>query len=98
MVGTPYTKGRAREYAALKILRSEGWLCSRSAASHGVVDIFAGKGGDVLIIQVKSGRARVGGKGRAELKRWAEEYGARAEIWFFQKRRGLKREVVYDCR
>lgn len=81
---------------ALRILRSEGWLCSRSAASHSAVDIFACKDGAMLLIQVKSGRGRVSSKERSELKMWADASGARTEIWFFKKRNGIKKEVISD--
>ena len=45
MVGTPYHRGRSREYQVLKLLRKEGWLCSRSAMSHGPIDVFAARDG-----------------------------------------------------
>lgn len=80
----------------LRALRSEGWLCSRSAASHSAVDVFACKDGGMLIIQVKSGSARMTGKDREELKAWADASGARAEVWFFRRRGGVKKEVVSE--
>ncbi|MEM2082423.1 MAG: hypothetical protein QXK34_01625 [Candidatus Bathyarchaeia archaeon] len=89
-----YYKGRSREYRAMGSLKADGWLCSRSAASHGPVDIFAGKGGRVLLVQVKGDRA-VSGVERMELVKWAKAYGARAEVWYFG-RSGIEREVVYE--
>jgi Holliday junction resolvase len=94
MVSTPYTRGRAREYQALRILRSEGWLCSRSAASHSAVDIFACKDGEMVFIQVKSGKARVTEKNRSRLKEWVDASGSSAEIWVFGNKRGVRKEVV----
>jgi len=79
----------------LKTLRGEGWFCSRSAASHSAVDVFACKDGQMLIIQVKSGSARMSAEDRLDLKRWALASGARAEVWFFNNRK-LKREVISD--
>jgi len=96
MVSTSYTRGRAREYQVLQKLRSEGWLCSRSAASHSAVDIFACKDGEVLLVQVKSGRARVSSEERVELARWAEASGARVEVWYFPRRNGMRKEIVSD--
>ncbi len=93
-MSTPYTRGRAREYQTLRILRSDGWLCSRSAASHSAVDIFACKDGLMLLIQVKSGRARVTDKDRSELKGWSDASGARAEIWFFKRNSKVMKEVI----
>jgi len=97
MVSTAYTRGRSREYRALQTLRKEGWLCSRSAASHGPVDVFAGRGGQTLLIQVKSGKSRVSELDRRILKDWAEAYRGRAEIWHFQRRKGLRKTLVHDA-
>jgi len=97
MVSTAYTRGRSREYRALQTLRKEGWLCSRSAASHGPVDVFAGRRGQTLLIQVKSGKSRVSQLDRRVLKDWAEAYRGRAEIWHFQRRKGLRKTLVHDA-
>ncbi len=96
MVSTPYTRGRSREYQVLNKLRKEGWFCSRSAASHGPVDIFAGKDGRVLMIQVKSGSGRATNAEKRILKVWGEAFRARVEIWRFRKGKPLDREVLYD--
>lgn len=94
MVSTPYYRGRAKEYKVMEILRKEGWFCSRSAMSHGPVDIFAGKDGKTFLIQVKSGRARINKEERKELIKWANAFGAEAEIWYIRKRKGILRERV----
>jgi len=96
MVSTPYTRGRSREYQVLAKLRKEGWLCSRSAASHGPVDIFAGKDGRILMVQVKSGKGRASKEERETLKFWGKAFQGRVEIWRFRKGRPLERETVYD--
>jgi Holliday junction resolvase len=98
MVSTAYARGRSREYQVLKKLRHEGWCCSRSAASHGPVDVFAGKDGLVRMIQVKSGRARLRPGDRETLKLWAQAYAGVAEVWYFGRRSGTKIEVVLDAR
>jgi hypothetical protein len=96
MVSTPYTRGRSREYQVLRKLRDEGWLCSRSAASHGPVDIFAGKDGKLLLVQVKSGQGRASRAEREILKIWGKAYRGRVEIWKYRKGKPLEREVVCD--
>jgi len=96
MVSTPYTRGRSREYQVLRKLRVEGWFCSRSAASHGPVDIFAGKGGQILMIQVKSGKGRASKEEKAILKVWGAAFQGRVEIWRFRKGKPLERETVYE--
>ena len=96
MVSTPYTRGRSREYQVLRKLRENGWLCSRSAASHGPVDIFAGKGGKLLMVQVKSGKGRASRGEKEILKSWGKEFKARVEIWRFKRTKPLEIETVYD--
>ena len=96
MVSTPYTRGRSREYQVLRRLREEGWFCSRSAASHGPVDIFAGRDGCVLMVQVKSGKARATRAEKEVLKTWGKAFRGQVEIWRFRKGKPLERELVYD--
>ena len=98
MVSTAYARGRSREYQVLNKLRREGWCCSRSAASHGPVDVFAGKDGLVRMIQVKSGRGRLRPGDRETLKLWAQAYAGVAEVWYFGRRSGMKIEVIFDAR
>ena len=98
MVSTPYLRGRAWEYKALRMLREAGWVCSRSAMSHGPVDIFAANGRRVVLIQVKSGSARVNGAQREGLVQWARAFRAEAEVWRFRKRGRLEKITVYPAR
>jgi len=96
MASTPYTRGRSREYQVLRKLREEGWLCSRSAASHGPVDIFAGRAGSILMVQVKSGKGRATEAERRTLRLWGEAYRGRVEIWKYRKGKPPERELVYE--
>jgi len=96
MASTPYTRGRSREYQVLRHLRQEGWLCSRSAASHGPVDIFAGRNGRILMVQVKSGKGRTTEEERRILVEWGKAYQGRVEIWKYKKSKPLEREIVYE--
>lgn len=98
MVSTAYARGRSREYQVLKKLKGEGWCCSRSAASHGPVDVFAAKNGKVRMIQVKSGRGRLKPGDRETLKLWAQAFAGTAEVWYFGKRRSTVVEIVFDAR
>lgn len=90
-----YQKGRRWEYTAMNKLRRDGWVVSRSAASHGAVDVFAAKGGRLLLVQVKSGRARVKKEELEELVRWARESNGDAEVWHFKSRGKFERRRVY---
>jgi len=79
-----YVRGRSYEYGAIYSLRKDGWMASRSAASHGAVDVFAAKGGRVLLVQVKSGRARATKEEMDELVQWGKSANGDAEIWYFK--------------
>ena len=98
MVGTLYERGRAREYKTMAILKKDGWKVSRSAASHGAVDVFAAKGGRILLVQVKSGRARVKKEELEELVDWGRNSNGDAEVWHFRGRGKLERRRVYAAR
>jgi Holliday junction resolvase len=75
-------------------LRKDGWMASRSAASHGAVDVFAAKEGRVLLVQVKSGRARATKEELDELVRWGKSANGDAEVWYFKGRgKVVKRRV-----
>ena len=65
------------------MLREDGWVCSRSAMSHGPVDIFAAKNQKVLLIQVKSGQGRMLRAKAAEFVDWAKAFSATAQVWHF---------------
>lgn len=90
-----YVKGRSREYRAMLQLKKEGWMVSRSAASHGAVDVFAAKGGKVLLIQVKSGKARATKEELDELARWGESARAEAEVWYYKGRKTVVKRRIY---
>lgn len=91
-----YQRGRAREYQVMKILRSRGWVCSRSAMSHGPVDVFAAREGKVLLIQVKSGTARMKKDDILVLKTWAGHFNAYAEVWHFRNRSKVKKVSIFE--
>ena len=93
-----YVKGRSREYLALYALRRAGWMASRSAASHGAVDVFAAKGGKVLLVQVKSGRARATKEELEELVEWGENSNGDAEVWYYKGRGKVVKRRVYASR
>ena len=95
MVSTPYTRGRSREYQVLRKLREEGWFCSRSAASHGPIDIFAGRNGQMLMVQVKSGNTHASAKEKEIMKLWGQAFHGRVEVWRYRKGRPLERETIY---
>jgi Holliday junction resolvase len=82
----------------MNILKRDGWLVSRSAASHGAVDVFAAKGGKLLLIQVKSGRSRVKKEELEELVSWGKNANGDAEVWHFSGGGKMERRRVYAAR
>jgi Holliday junction resolvase len=68
----------------MQSLKKDGWLVSRSAASHGAVDVFAAKQGRILLLQVKSGKARATKEELEELVRWGESSNGDAEVWYYK--------------
>ena len=89
-----YRRGRSRVYGAMSALMMDGWMVARSAASHGAVDVFAAKEGRVLLLQVKSGKARATKEELEELVRWGENSNGDAEVWYYKGRgRVVKRRV-----
>lgn len=82
----------------MEMLRRQGWMVSRSAASHGAVDVFAAKDGKVLLIQVKSGRAQASKAELEELARWGKNSNADAEVWYFRARGEVTRRRIHVAR
>jgi len=82
----------------MNILKHDGWLVERSAASHGAVDVFAAKGGKLLLIQVKSGRARVKKEELEALVSWGKSSNGDAEVWHFKGGGEMEKRRVYAAR
>ena len=79
----------------MSALKKEGWMVSRSAASHGAVDVFAAKDGKVLLLQVKSGRARATKVELEELANWGKSANGDAEVWYYKGRGKLVKRRVF---
>ena len=92
---TNYESGRSKDYRAKNSLRKDGWLVARSAASHGAVDVFAAKEGRILLVQVKSGRARATRGEMEELARWGKNANGDAEVWYYKGRGKVVRRRVF---
>jgi Holliday junction resolvase len=95
---TQYARGRAKEYRCMELLRRDGWIVGRSAASHSPVDIYAAREGKVLLVQVKSGKARISAEELRELVKWAQAFNADAEVWHFKGRGDLQKRRVFVAR
>jgi Holliday junction resolvase len=93
-----YLKGRSREYDTMSALKRDGWMVARSAASHGAVDVFAAKEGRLLLVQVKSGRARATKEELDELVRWGASSNGDAEVWYYKGRGKVVKRRVFASR
>ncbi len=79
-------------------LKKEGWMVSRSAASHGAVDVFAARDGRILLVQVKSGKARATKEELEELVRWGKSSNGDAEVWHYKGRGKVVKRRVYAAK
>jgi len=79
-------------------LKKDGWMVSRSAASHGAVDVFAAKDGRVLLLQVKSGRARATKEELEELASWGKSANGDAEVWYYKGGGKLVKRRVFAAK
>ena len=90
-----YVSGRISEYKTMQVLKEDGWMVARSAASHGAVDVFAAKGGKILLVQVKRGKARATREELEELARWGKSANGDAEVWYYKGRGKLVKRRVF---
>jgi Holliday junction resolvase len=73
---TGYARGVAAEKRTAAQLRKDGYYVVESRGSHGVADLVAVKPGQVLMVQVKTGEARLDGTWWNELHYAARRAGA----------------------
>jgi len=78
--GNTYRKGVRVERIVAGKLRSKGYLVRRSPGSRGPYDLYAMKSGRKLLVQVKSGAAKVSRKEIKRLRAVAREKRARGLI------------------
>jgi len=60
--------------------------------------VFAAKDGRMLLVQVKSGRARVTKEELEELVDWGKSSNGDAEVWHYKGRKLVKRRVYASKR
>jgi Holliday junction resolvase len=81
-----YRRGRAREYASMRLLEAAGYWCVRAAGSHGPVDIVAVSSLGARFIQTKLNTARVTPAEREILKNLPRPKNSTVEIWTWRDR------------
>jgi len=95
MPNRKYEKGRRAEYAIMKRLKEEGYICSRSAGSHSAFDVVAVNSEHVRLIQSKFGEnGSAIAAARTELEKIKVPLNCVKEIWSRKSREEWKIEVV----
>jgi Holliday junction resolvase len=85
-----YAKGRRLEYRVRNLFRSKGYVVIRAAQSK-PVDLVCLKGGRILLVECKSGKATLSRSQRAELMGLAKISGA---VLVLAKRERRKVELI----
>lgn len=89
-----YARGVYAEKRTADQLRADGYYVVESRGSHGVADLLAVKPGQVLLVQVKSGEARLDGAWWNELATAAAKAGALAIVADWPKRGHLRLRMI----
>jgi len=82
MPNNNYARGAAFERKVKEFLESRGFFAGRSAGSHGLVDVFAltPRHGTPVLIQCKTGKAKMSEADRKALRDLADDYQADAFV------------------
>ena len=95
-----YVNGANFERKVKKELENEGYLCFRTAGSHGVADVIAILGGRTLLVQCKISN-KISKDERVKLKALSKKYNCTGKIAYREKegRKFItKYETVYESR
>jgi Holliday junction resolvase len=85
-MNTNYRKGRAKEYASMRLLEAAGYQTFRMAGSHSPVDVIGVDRLGLRLIQVKSGRANVTPQERETLQLLSRPANSTVEVWRWKDR------------
>lgn len=82
-----YHRGRRKEYAVCKQLRSDGYLAQRTAGSHGLFDVMAVSPTTIKLIQVKyiDSRSSWRDANTIKLQKLPVPPGTTKEVWVYRK-------------
>lgn len=83
-----YSKGAYLERLVRRRLEQAGYTVIRSAGSKGPVDLIAGDGSKVFVIQCRS-RTSLRPRERTSLERAAQAFGARPMVVYRKNRREI---------
>jgi len=95
-----YINGSKFERKVKGELEKAGYLCFRTAGSHGVADVIAVEFGSVLLVQCKISN-KISKDERTHLKALCKQYNCRGQIAYREKegRKFItKYETVYEPR
>ena len=86
-------RGESAEQRATQIFKATGWVVGRMR--RGPIDVIAAKEGRIILVQVKSGKARVKKKEMELMREWGKQFAADVEVWHFLGRGVVrKRRIV----
>jgi hypothetical protein len=85
LAGTLCEEGHAQEHGTSAILKKEGRKVSGSYDFSGAVHVFVVKGGKMMFVHAKSGRAEVGRMEPKELIERGRSPNGGAEVWHVEK-------------
>ena len=80
MVNRNYVNGRAFEYKIVKMMRSKGYVATRTPGSHGVFDVWAFNEEGFVLIQGKKGSSPVS-EAMVEIRKVKVPVGTRKQLW-----------------
>jgi Holliday junction resolvase len=84
-------RGEHAEQKTVRIFRQDGWSVGR--IRRGPIDVIAAKGGEGVLVQVKSGQATVSRSELETMLSWGRDFKANVEVWHFRRTRVEKRRV-----
>lgn len=84
-------RGENAEQRAARLLKADGWVVGRMR--RGPIDVIAAKEGRILLVQVKSGKARVKRTELESMVQWGIQFNGDVEVWHFRQTRVARRRV-----
>lgn len=96
MSNSKYISGRNYEYKTMQIMSDKGFTCSRNSGSHGLWDIVCVRFDTVVLIQVKSTKAKTYREEPSvqEFRDLPVPECVRKELWVFYPRQAPKITIL----
>lgn len=95
MPNSNYRRGVRLEYLLMNQLRAKGYKVTRSAGSHGLIDVIAWNKDEVIFYQVKNNRRAYTDDDIAELMEMPRPKGAR--VYLAERDGGIAEWNMIEC-